>query len=558
MIYAVLFFGLAWYEWHGIWAIILIGLFVTELIVTMCDFVIEDKTRVLPPFERVLHTILAINIGVFLAVLYPIVAGWYDYETALYSVDYGYWSWFFTACALGVGLWGIRNMIAVMKLHILKVPEWQRKPFKRVDNKNSNTYLITGATGFIGNSLVRKLVLEGNNIIALSRDAKKVNYKFGPHVIAIDDLAQIKNSQKIDVIINLAGEPLAGGLWTKKRKQKFFDSRINTTIDLVALIARLKTKPELLLNGSAIGVYGNRNDEIMTEDSNFKTDFMSELCQKWENEAKKAQDHGLRVVMLRTGLVLDGNGGILNPMLLSTKLGGGMVMGSGEQYMSWIDLHDIIKLMQFIVSNKKINGAFNATSPNPITQKEFMKKLGKSLKRPVFMWLPAWFFRMLLKDMADLFLNGQKVLPKKAQDNGFEFSYPDLQGSFERILSKEVSDNKGSSEVFYNSQCTICNTEMNHYRELKKKSGALIDFKSIHSNSEDLKKFGLTKKDIKRRLYVLKSNGEVANGIDANIEIWSKFPKYKKFARLLNFQPIHFIASFAYEGIIVPWLASKN
>jgi uncharacterized protein (TIGR01777 family) len=558
LIYAVLFFGLAWYEWHGIWAVILMGLFATKLVVTMCDFVIADKTRIVPAFERVLHSILAINIGVFLTLLYPIAVKWYGHETALYSVDYGYWSWFFTACAFVVGAWGLRNVFAVMKLHILKVPEWQRKPFKNGHNKNPKTYLITGATGFIGNALVRKLIWQGNEIIALSRDIKKVNYKFGPHAIAIDDLEQIQNSKKIDIIINLAGEALAGGLWTKKRKQKFFDSRLNTTIDLVTLIARLETKPELLLNGSAIGFYGNRHDEIMTENSDCKTDFMSELCQKWEDQAKKAEEYGLRVAILRTGLVLDGNGGILTPILLSAKLGGGMVMGSGKQYMSWIDLHDIIRLMQFIVSNKNLNGAINATAPKPVSQKEFMKTLGRSLKRPVFMRLPAWVFRMFLKDMADLFLNGQRVLPKKAQDNGFEFSYPDLKDSFERITSKEVNNIEGKSEVFYNSDCSICDIEMNHYCELKKESGALIDFKSINSNSEALTEYGLREKDIKKRLYVLKSNGEVANGVDANIEIWSHFPRYKKYAKFLKFGPIHFIASFVYEGIIVPKLAYDN
>jgi len=558
LIYAVIFFGLAWYEWHGAWAIVLIALLATELVVTMIDFIIEDNTRKLPPFERVLHTILAINVGIFLAVLFPVLADWHGNETAFYSADYGWWSWLFTACAAGVGIWGIRNLLAVMKLHILKVPEWQRKPFMRGDNKNPKTYLITGATGFIGTALVRSLVDGGNNIIALSRDKKKLAYKFGSHVTAIDYLAQIKSTDKIDVIVNLVGEPLAGGLWTKKRKQKFFDSRLNTTKDLVALIARLETKPELLLSGSAIGFYGNRDDEVMTEASNYKSDFMSELCQQWEAEAAKANEHGLRVVMLRTGLVLGRNGGILTPMLLATKFYGGMIMGSGKQYMSWIDLHDIVRLMQFIVATPAMSGAVNATSPNPVTQREFMKTLGKVLQRPVFMWAPAWFFKLALRDMADLFLNGQKVLPKKAQDNEFEFLYPQLEKSFSRIVFGENDKIEGISEVFYNSECPVCDTEMNHYCGLKDKVNAPIAFKPIASNANELRKYSLSEADIKHRLYVLKPNGEVANGIDANIEIWKHFPRYQKHAKCLQLPILHFIVSFLYEGIIVPYLARKN
>jgi len=556
--YGVIFFGLAWYQWHGTWAIILGFLIITELIVTLIDFVIEDKTRLLPPFERVLHTIMAINIGIFMAVFAPVLYGWYGQSTAMVSTDYGIWSWFFTFCAVGVFAWGIRNMIAVMKLHILKVPEWQRKPFKKGTNKTPKTYLITGATGFIGTALVRKLVGDGNNIIALSRDKEKVAYKFGSHVTPIDDLESLGSNRKIDVIINLAGEPLVGGLWTKKRKQRFIDSRVNATKAIANLIDRLSHKPQLLINASAIGIYGNRHNETLNEESSQGSDFMASICKATEGEAKNINHAKLRVIRLRIGLVLDGNGGVLTPMLLSTKLFAGMIMGSGKQYMSWIDLKDIVRLIEFIESKPDLTGAINATAPHPLTHKAFMKNLGKALKRPVLFKAPAFIFRFLLKDMADLFLNGQKVIPKKALDAGFEFSYPELHQCFERITMKESTLETGIAKVYYNSECPVCDKEMNHYCKLSNEVKAPMDFKAISNHPDGLKQYGLTKQDIKRRMYVLKADGEIANGVNATVEIWRHLERYKLFSQILANPLINFIASFVYEGIVVPRMAYVN
>ncbi len=556
-IYAVICFGLAWYEWRGSWAITLATLFVTFFIVTMCSFIAANKSRVLPLFERVLHVFLVINISLFLYTIHPILAQWNTKTTTMITVDYGIWSWLFTGFAVVFLIWSMRNAIAVMKLHILKVPEWQRRPFKKGVNENPKKYLITGATGFIGTALTRKLIENGDTVIALSRDKEKVNYKFGPHVQAITNLNHLNNSDEIDVIINLAGESLASGLWTKKRKQIFFESRIKTTKNLITLIERLEKKPELLINGSAIGFYGNRGDETLTEENDSKTDFMASLCQQWEEEAVQAEDCGVRVIRFRIGLVLDGGGGILPPMLLATKLYGGMIIGDGCQYMSWIDRNDIIDLIQFIVSNSEINGAVNASAPNPETQRSFMKTLGTVIKRPVYLWAPQWVCRLLLRDMADLFLNGQKVLPQKAMHFGFKFQYCELRQSFERISSKKGDWGEGCSLVFYDSECSVCESIIDNYCKLKNKADASMDFRAIKSDPDGLQKYGLNKDDIQRRIYVLKSNGDVANGFDAWIEMWSRLPRYQRFARWFQMPLLHFIGEFVYEGMIVPWHAYK-
>lgn len=556
LLYGAIFMGLAWYEWHGIWGIVLVGLILTELVVTLIDFIIEDKTRLLPPLERVLHTILAINIGVFMAVFAPIVWVWIAQPSQMVSVEYGLWSWFFTACAIGVFAWGIRNVIAVGKLHILKVPEWQRKPFKKGRHDNPKTYLITGATGFIGSKLTRKLIGQGHDVIALSRDSEKVRYKFGPHTKPIENLDAITNDEVIHTIINLAGEPLIGGLWTKKRKQRFFDSRVGTTAKLNTLIARLHTKPETLINGSAIGFYGNRHDEILTETSSKGEGIMTQICVDWELEARKADIHGVRVVLLRIGIVLDGSGGALVPMLLSTKLCAGMIMGSGKQVMSWIDAQDLLGLITFADDNEDIIGTINATAPHPATQKEFMTTLGKALKRPVWCRAPAKIFRLLLGDMADIFLHGQHVIPEKAEASGYIFTYPTLHQSFERITQKETMevDLHDANSIFYNAECPVCDAEMKHYCKIKEATDAPLEFQNIHETGDALSAYGLTKEDITKRMYVLKADGNVVAGADAFIEIWKHLPRYAFFAKLLKLPIIYHIAQTLYDGIAAPFI----
>jgi hypothetical protein len=229
-----------------------------------------------------------------------------------------------------------------------------------------------------------------------------------------------------DGIINLAGEPIAGKRWTHPQKERIRSSRINATRALVRVIHSAKQKPKFLLNGSAIGYYGPHGDETLTEETRPGDDFLSRVCIDWEEEAKKAESDGLRVIRLRTGVVLGKGGGALAKMVPPFKLFAGGPLGSGKQWMSWIHIEDEVGLIQFLLENHDAHGAFNATAPNPVTMKEFCKTLGTVLNRPSWAPMPAFALRLLLGEMAEMLLTGQRVLPEKAQKMGYAFKYPNL------------------------------------------------------------------------------------------------------------------------------------
>ncbi len=336
-LYALIFTTIAWTRWQGVWTFILIAILAIEITVTLCDFIVEDRTRRLPWLERVLHTVLAINFGAVLAVWWPELRQWMAAPTGFAPANYGIWSWLLTLFGAGVFAWGWRDLAAVVRLG---VPAWQRHPVRARHAAAARTVLLTGATGFIGRAVTRTLIKRGDRVVALTRDPAKAADLFGPQVETCGDLSAIASSRSIDVIINLAGETLLGGLWTRARKRRFVDSRVGTTRALVALIARLEHKPKTLITGSAVGYYGDRADDLLSEDERAQPMFMSELCRSWEEAAQLAEAHGVRVCRLRIGLVLGRDGGALPPMALAARLGLGAVLGGGRQFVSWIHLRD--------------------------------------------------------------------------------------------------------------------------------------------------------------------------------------------------------------------------
>jgi uncharacterized protein (TIGR01777 family) len=227
-------------------------------------------------------------------------------------------------------------------------------------------------------------------------------------------------------VINLAGEPIPAKRWTAAQKEKIRSSRINTTRALVVAMGKAKKKPSLLISSSAIGYYGPRGDEAVVEESEPGNDFVSQVCVQWEEEAQNAESFGVRVVCLRTGIVIGKGGGALAKMVLPFKLFAGGPIGSGRQWVSWIQLEDEVGLIVHLLQKEEASGAVNATAPVPVTMKVLCQTLGKVLHRPCWAPVPAFALRVLMGEMADVVVTGQRVLPAKAQQLGYTFKYPDL------------------------------------------------------------------------------------------------------------------------------------
>jgi len=287
--------------------------------------------------------------------------------------------------------------------------------------------LITGGTGFIGRSLCKALLRAGHQLTVFSRKPETVSEKCGIGVAALKSLAEWTSDQHFDAVINLAGEPIIGSRWGERRKQILWDSRVTLTEHLIDKIHNAESKPEVLISGSAVGVYGNQGDALLDEKSvPAPDDFGQKLCQAWEDTASRAREFGVRVCLLRTGLVIGKDGGFLQKMLLPFKLGLGARLGDGKQWMSWVHIKDHVAMTQYLLESPMLGGAFNLTAPEPVTNEEFTRRLAKVLSRPAFLSIPAWFLRLSAGEMAELMLSSQRVLPRRFQGERFKFSFETL------------------------------------------------------------------------------------------------------------------------------------
>jgi uncharacterized protein (TIGR01777 family) len=308
---------------------------------------------------------------------------------------------------------------------------------------NAENVLVTGATGFIGQLLVRALLADGQQVTVLTRDPRRATTIFGGQVSCISSMHDLPATHRIDLIVNLAGARILGWRWTAARKATLRNSRIGTTKALIEWIANAEQKPKLLLSASAIGYYGIQkqgDDTELTEDSPPQPIFMSQLCQEWEGAAQEAGTHGVRVICMRFGLVL-GRQGALPLMMLPIKLGLGGPLGSGRQWLSWIHVHDLLRGIAHLLrmhapdDDPKRPGkdAYNFTAPETVTQKQFSRTAAQVIGRPSFFPTPAFPMRMMLGEQADLLLEGQRVAPARLQAEGFKFSFPSLRGALENL-----------------------------------------------------------------------------------------------------------------------------
>ena len=301
--------------------------------------------------------------------------------------------------------------------------------------------LITGGTGFIGTPLTREFRAAGHSVIITTRRQTTTqdrltwnplgNESHRPELIPKDKLS------KIDAVINLAGESIAAGRWTEERKNLILSSRISTTRALVNSIKDADPRPKTLVSASAIGFYGAHGDEYVTEDTPPADDFLADVCKKWEAEALKAKELGVRVVLIRIGGVLEADGGALPPMTIPFKFFLGGPIGSGRQWFSWIHRDDVVGIMKYAVETGSVSGPVNATAPRPVTNKEFSSALGRALHRPSWLPVPGFMIKLTLGELGEILLTGQRVIPEQALKAGYQFKYPDVDEALRTIFSKK-------------------------------------------------------------------------------------------------------------------------
>jgi uncharacterized protein (TIGR01777 family) len=286
--------------------------------------------------------------------------------------------------------------------------------------------LITGGTGFIGKALSHRLLARGDSVTVLSRRPAFVRAQFGSGVEVWSNLSLWNAERVFDAVINLAGEPIIDRPWTAARKQALQDSRIGITEQLLRAMQAAKHKPRVLLSGSAIGIYGDTGTANISESAPSATDFGAQLCVAWEQAALQAEALGVRVCLLRTGLVLHADGGMLKKMQWPFKLGLGSRLGSGRQIMSWIHRHDYLNAVLLLLDNSDCQGAFNLTAPNPVDNRTFTEALARSLKRKALLVTPEFMLKPILGERRLLLFGGQRALPDKLHRHGFQFRFPDI------------------------------------------------------------------------------------------------------------------------------------
>jgi len=304
----------------------------------------------------------------------------------------------------------------------------------------SRKIIITGGTGFIGTRLCQELLNAKYDLIVLSRNIEKSRNVFGDQVTTVQWDAKSSSgwldyAEGAQAIINLAGDNIGEGRWTRKKKQHVLESRLLAGKAVVEAIRKLKNKPKVLLQASGIGIYGDGRDRVLDETASIGAGFMPDLARQWEQSVTEIETMGIRVAYLRTGVVLGTGNGFLSQVLLPFRFFMGGHFGSGKQWISWIHIDDEVRAIQFLLEREDLHGAFNLSASNPMSYKDFFKTLGYVMNRPSWFHVPGFLLKTLLGEMADgLILTGQRAIPKRLSEAGFKFNYPEAEAALRDIL----------------------------------------------------------------------------------------------------------------------------
>ena len=435
-LYGALFLGLAWWSWHGALAVAVAAVLGVEVVITLADFLEEDRTRQLPPFERWLHTVLTVCYGLFLGLMGPRLLDWWQQPTGLASAGRGLVSWLFTAMALVVWAWSLRNALAVRRLG-RESAALRDQPAPPAAPRLAAAVLITGATGFVGQALVRRLRSQGRRLIVLTRDPKQARLQFGADIAVVERADDIAAETRIEAVVHLAGARVLGRPWTRARRRELLDSRTRLTEGIHQLARRLAHPPAVLVAASAVGFYGVPEDGVICDERSRaqRGVFQSDLCAAVEHEAMRMEGLGMRVVRLRFGVILGREDGAYPMQALAARFGLAVRLGDGRQPVPWIHLEDAVGFIDWALRRADVRGAVNAVAPDLCSQASFSTALAASFGRQAWMRLPAAALRRLAGEMSTLLLDGQRVLPRVALAGGFVYRHGTLASALRDLAS---------------------------------------------------------------------------------------------------------------------------